>query len=131
LLVTRPFTRDVREEVVDGLEERGSARSERADVAQVEDDGLLRQDVVSDPIDEAFDVRIVDATADGHHRRELAALRPELGSVAVDGRISVAEGRIRVWTTGRDSHMRPPFDGVEQSDPPQSLQRKPEGNPPT
>ncbi|BBY22921.1 hypothetical protein MSTO_31260 [Mycobacterium stomatepiae] len=77
-----------------------------AHVGDVEHQGLVAEQETAKAVADPIDIDGIDLSPDGHHRGEVAALRPNLGSTAVEAALSRCGHR--------DCHERPHFgDGAK------------------
>ena len=99
--------------VVDGVQQSHRLRAEGVQACQVENERVVRKVEAPGVFDDLIDVARVDRTGDGHHRREVTALGPHGGAIAVDREVGVSRRQVRSCRVSRVVHKtRPRFQTV-------------------
>ena len=71
--------------LVEGAQQRDAGGGEMSHAAQVEHDGVVPDDETAHVLADLVDIHGVNLAPDGHHRRQVPTVCPDVGAAAIDG----------------------------------------------
>src|SRR5947209_14194660 len=90
----RPFQPGGGAGLVDGVQQSYCLCAEGVQASQVENERVVGKVEALRVVDDLIDVARIDRTGDRHNRRQVAALGPHRGAVAVEGELSVSRRQV-------------------------------------